>query len=133
VLVSIFVTLPSRIYKGGQGPPSKQKISRSFYIKGIQTTIQDVGYYAPCGPNLSKSCVPCTFEFLISASPHPKLTTLGISFGGQPVKHRQRHAPSTPRNLQRTLDNYLILSSIGFNKASLSTLMLGTQEVDQII
>jgi hypothetical protein len=28
------------------------------------------------------------FEFLISASPHPKLTTLGISLGGQPVKHR---------------------------------------------
>jgi hypothetical protein len=22
-------------------------------------------------------------------SPHPKLTTLGISLGGQPVKHRQ--------------------------------------------
>jgi hypothetical protein len=64
-------------------------ISRSFYTKGIQTTIQDVGYYAPFGRNLSKSCVPCTFEFLISASPHPKLTTLGISLGGQPVKHRQ--------------------------------------------
>jgi hypothetical protein len=64
-------------------------ISRSFYRKGIQTTIQNVGYYAPCGPNLSKPCVPCTFEFLISASPHPKLTTLGISLGGQPVKHRQ--------------------------------------------
>jgi hypothetical protein len=42
-----------------------------------------------CGPNLSKLCVPCTFEFLISASPHPKLTTLGISLGGQPVRHRQ--------------------------------------------
>jgi hypothetical protein len=36
-----------------------------------------------------KSCVPCTFKFLISASPHPKLTTLGISLGGQPVKHQQ--------------------------------------------
>jgi hypothetical protein len=57
--------------------------------KGIQTTIQDVGCYAPCSPNLSKSCVPCTFEFLISASPHPKLTTLGISLGGQLVKHLQ--------------------------------------------
>jgi hypothetical protein len=88
VLVSILVTLASRIYKGGQGP-SQNKISRSFYTKEIQTAIQDVGYYAPCGPNLSKSCVPCTFEFLISASPHPKLTTLGISLGGQPVKHRQ--------------------------------------------
>jgi hypothetical protein len=40
-------------------------------------------------PNLSKSCVPCTFDFLISASPHPKSTTLGIPLGGQPVKHRQ--------------------------------------------
>jgi hypothetical protein len=55
--------------------------------KAIQTTTQDVGYYAPRGPNLSKSCVPYTFEFLISASPDPKLTTLGISLGGQPVKH----------------------------------------------
>jgi hypothetical protein len=32
-LVSIFVTLTSRIYKGGQGPPSKQKIIRSFYTE----------------------------------------------------------------------------------------------------
>jgi hypothetical protein len=51
--------------------------------------MQDVGCYASCGPNLSKLCVHCTFEFLISASPYPKLTTLGISLGGQPVKHRQ--------------------------------------------
>jgi hypothetical protein len=57
--------------------------------KAIQTTIQDVGCYASCGPNLSKLCVPCTFEFLISAFLHPKFTTLGISHGGQPVKHRQ--------------------------------------------
>jgi hypothetical protein len=33
-LVSIFVTLTSRKYKGGQGSLSKQKIIRSFYIKG---------------------------------------------------------------------------------------------------
>jgi hypothetical protein len=39
--------------------------------------------------NLSKLCVPCNFELLISAFPHPKSTTLGIHFGGQPVKHRQ--------------------------------------------
>jgi hypothetical protein len=37
-----------------------------------------------------KLCVPCTFEFLISASPHPKLTTLGIPLGGQLVKHRRQ-------------------------------------------
>jgi hypothetical protein len=43
--------------------------------------------------------------------------------------HRQmtgRHTPSTRQDLQRTLDNYLVLSSIGFNKASVSTLMVGT-------
>jgi hypothetical protein len=33
-----------------------------------------------------------------------------------------RYTPSTLQNLQGTPDNYLILSSIGFNKASLSTL-----------
>jgi hypothetical protein len=32
-LVSIFVTLTSRIYKGGQVPPSKEKIIRSVYTK----------------------------------------------------------------------------------------------------
>jgi hypothetical protein len=57
--------------------------------KGIQTTIQDVGYYAPRSPNLSKFSVPSTFEFLISASPHLKLITLGISVSGQPVKYQQ--------------------------------------------
>jgi hypothetical protein len=38
--------------------------------------------------------------------------------------------PSTLQNLQETPDNYLILSSIGFNKASMSTLMVGTQQVE---
>jgi hypothetical protein len=91
-LVSILVILASRIYKGGQGPPQNRRSLGHSTQKAIQT-IQDVGCYAPCGPNLSKSCVPCTFEFLISASPHPKLTTLGISLGGQPVKHRQGSLP----------------------------------------
>jgi hypothetical protein len=36
------------------------------------------------------------------------------------------HTSSTPRSLQKTPDNYLVLSSIGFNKASVSTLMVGT-------
>jgi hypothetical protein len=58
-------------------------------IKAIQTIIQDVGHYAYCGLNLSKSYVVCTFEFLISAHPNPKPTTLGISLGGQPDKTRQ--------------------------------------------
>jgi hypothetical protein len=47
--------------------------------------------------------------------------------------HRQmtgRHTPRTPQNLQGTLDNYLVLSSIGFNQASMSTLMVGTQQVE---
>jgi len=57
--------------------------------EAIQTTKHDVGYYAHCGPNLSKPCVACTFEFLISASPYLKLTTSGVSLGGQPVKQRQ--------------------------------------------
>ena len=44
------VTLSPWIYKGGQGPPQKTSIP-----KAIQTTSQDVGYYATRGPNLSKS------------------------------------------------------------------------------
>jgi hypothetical protein len=73
------------IYKGGQGPP--QNITST--PKAIQTTIQDVGYYAHRGPNLSKPCVPSTFKFLISASPYLKLTTSGIPLGVQAVKHQQ--------------------------------------------
>jgi hypothetical protein len=41
-----------------------------------------------------------------------------------------RHASSTLRNLRGTPDNYLILSSIVFNKASVSTLMVGTKQVE---
>jgi hypothetical protein len=58
-------------------------------IKAIQTIIKDVGHYAYCGLNLSKSCVVGTFEFLISAHTNPKPTTLGIPLGGQPDKTRQ--------------------------------------------
>jgi hypothetical protein len=80
----IHVTLSSRIYKGGQGP-----LQNTSTPKAIQTTKQDVGYYAHRGPNLSKPRVACTFEFLISATPYLKLTTSGIPLGGQAVKHRQ--------------------------------------------
>ena len=45
-----YVTLSPRIYKGGQVPPQK-----TLTPKEIQTTTQDVGYYATRGPNLSKS------------------------------------------------------------------------------
>jgi hypothetical protein len=85
-LAGIEGSLSSQIYKGGQGPP--QNITSTS--KAIQTTIQDVGYYAHRGPNLSKPCVACTFEFLISASPYLKLTTSVIPPGGQTVKHRLR-------------------------------------------
>jgi hypothetical protein len=92
VLVSILVTLASRIYKGGQGPLSGHDLYIILHLRQYKA-LQDVGYYAPSGPNLSKLCVPCSFEFLISAFPHPKPTTLGISLGGQPVKHRQGSLP----------------------------------------
>jgi hypothetical protein len=41
-----------------------------------------------------------------------------------------RHTPSILQNLRVTPDNYLVLSSIRFNKASVSTLMVGTQQVE---
>ena len=44
------VTLSPQIYKGGQGSPQNTSTP-----KAIQTTTQDIGYYATCGPNLSKS------------------------------------------------------------------------------
>jgi hypothetical protein len=40
-----------------------------------------------------------------------------------------RHTPRTPQDLKGTPDNYLVLSSIGFNKESVSTLMVDTQQV----
>jgi hypothetical protein len=80
----IHVTLSPRIYKGEQGPSQNTSTP-----KVIRTTKQDVGYYAHRGPNLSKPCVACNFEFLISVSPYLKLTTLGITLSGQAVKHRQ--------------------------------------------
>ena len=44
------VTLSPRFYKGGQGPPRNTSTP-----KAIQTTTQDVGYYATRGSNLSKT------------------------------------------------------------------------------
>jgi hypothetical protein len=38
----------------------------------------------------------------------------------------RKYTPSTLQNLQGTPDNYLVLSSIGFNKVSVSTLIVGT-------
>ena len=59
------VTLSLRIYKGGQGPPKK-----SSTPKAIQTTTQDVGYYATRGPNLSKSS--CSLHHRV---PEPSIPT----------------------------------------------------------
>jgi hypothetical protein len=67
----------------------RDPLKTSSIPKAIQTTKQDVGYYAYRGLNLSKPCVACTFKFLISATSYLKLTTLGIPLGGQAVKHRQ--------------------------------------------
>jgi hypothetical protein len=57
-LARILVTLSSKLYKDGQGPTPKQSTS-----KAIQITTQDVGYYAPCDPNLSKSL--CSFHLQV--------------------------------------------------------------------
>jgi hypothetical protein len=84
--------------------PLKTKIN----IKAIQTIIQDVGHYAYCGLNLSKSCVVCTFEFLISAHPNPKPTTLGIPLGGQPDKTRQL-ARQVGGRIRDPLQNSMVL------------------------
>src|SRR6185503_4765653 len=53
------VILSPRKYKGGQGPPRNTSTP-----KAIQTTIQDVGYYATRGPNLSKSL--CSLHHRVS-------------------------------------------------------------------
>ena len=59
------VTLSPRIYKGGQGPPRNTSTP-----KAIQTTTQDVGYYATRDPNLSKSLC-----FLYHRVPEPSILT----------------------------------------------------------
>jgi hypothetical protein len=55
------------------------------------------------------------------------ITRNGLRLYGQMTG---RHTSSTLRNLQGTQDNYLVLSSIVFNKASVSTLMVGAQQVE---
>jgi hypothetical protein len=102
----IHVTLSSRIYKGEQGPPQNQ--DHQINIKAIQTIIQDVGHYAYCGLNLSKSCVVGTFVFLISAHPNPKPTTLGIPLGGQSDKTRHIHLSLIKSSLLHVQDHLCI-------------------------
>ena len=64
------VTLSPRIYKGGQGPPPKTSTP-----KAIQTTPQNVGYYATHGPNLSKLLCCLHHRVLdFGVSPHQSST-----------------------------------------------------------
>ena len=70
---TFLVNLSPRIYKGGQIPPQK-----SSTPKAIQTTTQDVGYYATRGPNLSKSLCSLHIEFQSHRSLPTNLTAKGI-------------------------------------------------------
>jgi hypothetical protein len=68
--------------------------------KAIQT-IQDVGYYALGGPNVSKPCVPLHLQVLDLGDPLPtNLPLRGYPSVGVMVKHR--HAPS-PQDLVLSL------------------------------
>ena len=62
---TFYVTVSSRIYKGGQGPPQNTSIPTA-----IQTTTQDVGYYATRDLNLSKSLCSLHHRF-----PEPSIPT----------------------------------------------------------
>jgi hypothetical protein len=53
------VTLPPGLYKARQGPLPLSYASHP--INPELRSIQDVGYYAPRGPNLSKLCATCLF------------------------------------------------------------------------
>jgi hypothetical protein len=79
--------MSSRLYKDGYEPPQNTSTP-----KAMQTTTQNVEYYAYCGPNLSKFYIPCIFEFLISATPHLQSTTSGYPSVGLELKHRQLRA-----------------------------------------
>ena len=47
-------TVPPRVYKGGQRHPPNKKQPQTT-PKAIQATTQDIGYYTPRSPDLSKS------------------------------------------------------------------------------
>jgi hypothetical protein len=56
--------------------------------QGNTNNTQDVGYYALDGSNMSKLCVPCTFDFLISATTLPTNSPpQGYPLVGVAVKH----------------------------------------------
>ena len=68
------VTLSLRLYKGGQGPPQNISIPRA-----IQATTQDIGYYAPRGPNLSKSLCSLHHRILELVDPLSTILLLRVS------------------------------------------------------
>ena len=68
---------PPGVYKGGQGP---LKIETTITIsKAIQATTQDVGYYAPRGPNLSKSVCFLHHRVPELVDPLPTILLLKVS------------------------------------------------------
>ena len=58
-------------------------------LKAIQTTTQDVGYYAPAARTYLNLCVPCTIAFQISASPCLQSISSGYPSESLAAKHRQ--------------------------------------------
>ena len=47
----------------------------------------DVGYYASCDPNLSKSHVACIIMFLISVTPYDQSSTSGYTQLHFPIEY----------------------------------------------
>ena len=69
---TFYVILTPRYIRAGRDP-----LKRST-PKAIQTTTQDVGYYATHGPTCLNPCVPCTIEFQSSRSLPTNPTAKGI-------------------------------------------------------
>jgi hypothetical protein len=57
-------------------------IPKLYTSKAIQTTTQNIGYYAYCGPNLSK--VSCSLHLRVPdlGDTPPTIYHLGVSIGG---------------------------------------------------
>ena len=68
------VILSPRVYMGRQGPPRNTSTP-----KAIQATIQDVGYYAPRGPNPSKSLCSLHHQVPELINPLPTILLLRVS------------------------------------------------------
>ena len=78
------VTLPSRVYKGGQGPPSNKNNSSSSKINTNQHTGRRVLRNLAARTCLNR--VPCvTIDSLILDDPYRTKDHLGYPLGGLPV------------------------------------------------